>query len=86
MINEDLHKAWLHFKGKAEVWEFEPDESGKFCHETKYKHNYYIFQSSHLIKPFWIGRKIGRDWVDVTRKLRAIKIEFGNGGEYVFPK
>lgn len=86
MINEDFYKAWLHFKGTPYVWQFEADESGNLNHKTKYKTNYYIFKSYKLGKPFWIGRKIGMEWVDVTKKLRAVKIEFGNGGEYIFPK
>lgn len=86
-MNEDIYKAWLHFKGKAAVWEFVPNPKyNRLIHITRYGNIYGIFQGANLLKPFWIGRFSDNFWGTIEGKLRVKKIEFGNGGEYIFPR
>jgi len=46
---------------------------------------YAILHTPHS-KPFWVARRQGSVWLTVESALRADRIEFDNGGVYVFPK
>ena len=80
------HKAWLH-RRDGYCWEFTANEqtSGLLCHKTRYGTVYAIFEDVGIGKPFWVGRLHDKSWLTWEGRLGARRIEFENGGKYVFP-
>ena len=87
-MSKDEHYlcAWLHRKHKC-PWMFTPNAAyGRLIYKSRHGTVYGIFESIQYGKPLWVGRLVENKWITWERELRAYKIEFGNGGEYVFPR
>lgn len=80
------NKAWLHRKD-GPCWEFSTskESDGLLVHKTMHGTIYRIFNGVDIGKPFWIGRLHDQSWYTCEKTIRAKKIEFDNGGEYLFP-
>lgn len=48
--------------------------------------NVYAILGEPVSKPFWVARRQGLIWLTAEAELRADRIEFDNGGVYIFPK
>ena len=72
-------KCWLHRKD-APVMEFEWENIHKcYMHVSKYGTYYYI-DSRELPEMIWITSR----GIDYSKRLRATRIEFNNGAEFIF--
>ena len=95
MMADNLgYSASLHFKGKPNIWEFKPDPRyGMLTHTTRAGNTYGIIVGKSYAPVIWIGQltmikqngETAYRWYNATSKLRIERIEFSDGGKYLFP-
>ena len=83
--SKTVPRAWLHRKGHRS-WLFERSERyGDLVHITRNGTIYAIGSRLRYGKPLCVERLRNGTWSSVERQLKAVSIEFENGGYYWFP-